>query len=470
MKKTLSWSVVSMALLAVACGGNHDAGSSQPSYASGETVVNIKFAEYDSVSNGYLDAFVYGYDGLNELPPTPVGADGSLSLTFDLNGDAVLNMMSSSSDERYGSVRIAPGETIDVTLYPDSVSTTGKYATLNSVMYNYLPKYSLNMFMPDFVRYDMPGQEYSQAVIGKYKEMKDSLAADTSLSDEARVIEEGALLNSVLGFMSMREMINRSSYMMTHPGEYNIQRDSMVNKLDDADYAAVVAAIDADSEALLKGGLEISTSLNGVDWSAKGANGTLLGIISDYQLAAKEASECRTDSARMATLTAYSNPFFASSVDNIRNAAQKRFDDAVSMINQLPADLPGDKVIETIAAAHKDKVVMVDLWNTWCSPCKAAIAANEPLKETLFNNPDIVFVYVADESSPMNLYVNMIPKIKGEHYRITAKQADAMRNQFDVDGIPYYILVDREGKIQGRPDFRDHDLYTKTLLETLNKK
>ena len=172
----------------------------------------------------------------------------------------------------------------------------------------------------------------------------------------------------------------------------------------------------------------------------------------------------------MATLTAYSNPFFASSVDNIRSAAQKRFDDAVSMINQLPADLPGDKVIETIAAAHKDKVVMVDLWNTWCSPCKAAIATNEPLKETLFNNPDIVFVYVADESSPMNLYVNMIPKIKGEHYRISAKQADAMRNQFDVDGIPYYILVDREGKIQGRPDFRDHDLYTKTLLETVNKK
>ena len=26
-----------------------------------------------------------------------------------------------------------------------------------------------------------------------------------------------------------------------------------------------------------------------------------------------------------------------------------------------------------------------------------------------------------------------------------------------VDGIPYYILVDREGKATGHPDFRNHD-------------
>lgn len=123
----------------------------------------------------------------------------------------------------------------------------------------------------------------------------------------------------------------------------------------------------------------------------------------------------------MASLSAYSNPFFANAVENIRVAAQKRFDDAVSLINPIPADLPGDKIVETIAAQHKGKVVMIDLWNTWCSPCKAAIAENEPLKSTVFSDPDIVWVYVADESSPMNLYVNMIPKIKGNHYRINSR-------------------------------------------------
>lgn len=469
MKKILSWSVATIAVLAVACGGNHGSGSPEPSFTSGQTVVNIKFADYDSVNNGYIDAFVYGYEGLTELPPTPVGSDGTLSLTFDLNGDAVLNMMNSASEDRYGTVRIAPGETIDVTIYHDSVSTTGKYAALNRVMYNYVPKYSMNMFMPDFVRYDMPGEAYSEAVVEKYNVLRDSLNADKSLSPEARMIEESAQISSALAFMSSRELVNRCSYMFTHPGDFNIPSDSMVNELSDADYAKVVSAIDANSDALLGGSLMISTSLNGADWSAKGAQGTLLGIISDYQLAAKEAAECRTDSARMAVLSAYSNPFFAQATDNIRSAAQKRFDDAVSLINPIPSDLPGDKIVETIAADHKGKVVMIDLWNTWCSPCKAAIAENEPLKSTVLSDPDIVWVYVADESSPMNLYVNMIPKIKGNHYRITSKQASELHKQFNVDGIPYYILVDREGNIEGRADFRDHDLYQKTLLDALKK-
>lgn len=254
-----------MAILAVACGGNHKDGVPAPSYTSGETVVNIRFADYDSVTNGYIDAFVYGYEGLTELPPTPVGSDGTLSLTFDLNGDAVLNMMSSNTEERYGAVRIAPGETMDVTIYPDSVVTTGKYESLNKVMYKYQPKYGMNVFMPDFVRYDMTGDQYSDGVLGKYQALRDSLESDSSLSAEERLIETSAQLNSLLMAMSSREFVNRCSYMLTHPGDYNIPADSMVNELSDADYAKVIAAIDVDSEALLGGGLEISTSLNGVD-------------------------------------------------------------------------------------------------------------------------------------------------------------------------------------------------------------
>ena len=36
-----------------------------------------------------------------------------------------------------------------------------------------------------------------------------------------------------------------------------------------------------------------------------------------------------------------------------------------------------------------------------------------------------------------------------------------------MDGIPYYIIVDREGNAAGRPDLRDHSLYVKTVLEKL---
>ncbi len=113
---------------------------------------------------------------------------------------------------------------------------------------------------------------------------------------------------------------------------------------------------------------------------------------------------------------------------------------------------------------------MVDLWNTWCGPCRASIAVNEPEKSGDLSSEDIVWIYIADESSPIKTYLSMIPDIKGIHYRVSPEQISAIRSHFGVDGIPYYILVDRKGKATGRPDLRDHDLFKKTLIEEVNKK
>ena len=113
---------------------------------------------------------------------------------------------------------------------------------------------------------------------------------------------------------------------------------------------------------------------------------------------------------------------------------------------------------------------MVDLWNTWCGPCRAAIKENEPLKDGELSSDDIVWVYIADDSSPIESYLEMIPDIRGIHYRLMPEQISAIRSHFGVDGIPYYILVGRDGKAEGRPDLRDHDKYKKTILDAVAKK
>lgn len=53
---------------------------------------------------------------------------------------------------------------------------------------------------------------------------------------------------------------------------------------------------------------------------------------------------------------------------------------------------------------------------------------------------------------------------------MTDEQISAIRSRFGVDGIPYYILVGRDGKAQGRPDLRDHDRYKKAILDAVAKK
>lgn len=58
---------------------------------------------------------------------------------------------------------------------------------------------------------------------------------------------------------------------------------------------------------------------------------------------------------------------------------------------------------------------------------------------------------------------------RANNYRVSDKQITALRKQFNVDGIPYYILVNRQGKATGRPDLRAHNAFKKAILDEMGR-
>ena len=113
-------------------------------------------------------------------------------------------------------------------------------------------------------------------------------------------------------------------------------------------------------------------------------------------------------------------------------------------ICQLDTAVTADNLIATITRPYRGKVVLIDMWNTWCGPCIRAMKSLQPVKEEL---KDVVYVYVADESSPEGKWKITIPDIHGMHYRITNEQSSAMGKLYEYPGIPTYFIVDREGNI-----------------------
>ena len=121
--------------------------------------------------------------------------------------------------------------------------------------------------------------------------------------------------------------------------------------------------------------------------------------------------------------------------------------------------------MKQIIKPHEGKVVMIDLWNTWCSPCRHAISINESLKSDVLNSENLVWVYIADESSPIIEYQESVKKIRGFHYRLSKELIKELDAYLDVDGIPFYVLVEKDGSFISRPDLRDHGKYVQELLD-----
>lgn len=118
--------------------------------------------------------------------------------------------------------------------------------------------------------------------------------------------------------------------------------------------------------------------------------------------------------------------------------------------------LPYDSSMQSIADAAKTlrgKVVYVDVWATWCGPCKMMFQHVPALKEKT-EGLDIEYLYLSiDRPQAEDTWRKSIPyyDLKGYHLLAGQELAKAvyqeLGNERGVLSIPRYLILDREGNI-----------------------
>ena len=132
-----------------------------------------------------------------------------------------------------------------------------------------------------------------------------------------------------------------------------------------------------------------------------------------------------------------------------RELLEQQFPDTQSASYRLPEGKATD-IFRRVIAPHAGKVLFIDFWATTCGPCRGGIQATAPLRERYRNHPEFQFVYITNErESPLKDYTEYVEKhLKGEAcYRLTDTEYLYMRQLFGFNGIPHYVVVEKDGSI-----------------------
>lgn len=152
----------------------------------------------------------------------------------------------------------------------------------------------------------------------------------------------------------------------------------------------------------------------------------------------------------------------------------REFDKLVLKSSDNLADLSeGEALLKKILEPYKGKFVLLDIWGTWCGPCKEALSHSTEEYARL-KDYDIQYLYLANKS-PQQSWENVIKEynVSGPnvaHYNLPWEQQAAIERHLGVHSWPTYKLFNRDGNLLDlRADPRDLEGLA-NLLEQMSQK
>ena len=448
---------------------------------SGETTIEIKLpcslvglpqVPVTIYVNSFFPPDQKEYNGL-------LDDNGKASFNIYLYGPAQAILM--VGDElSYGYILLDPGETVSVTVdgsgrqltidnlflgeeIPQDFICTGKYAAVNMLDQSETMNYTFDIYNGSFALNAETMSEYAAIVKNTYDVKLSALAAADTLSPFLKEYLKGFIAAEATQAICNAGTIRKVQYRMAHHGDVSGYEKGAFT-IEDVSFLKDMNL--NDSRVLLFGtdcilGPELSPLVfpDGKGFQSDFSEALLI--------ARKAYLDGTLDSADMEALDNMDSPIYKESIESLLKAHEAASEAMPDYVKEVP-DVPAGKLLDAILSQYKDQVVLIDIWATWCSPCRYAHRQLEPMKDNRYK--DVTFVYFTSTTSPLPDWRQMIGDIRGDHYYFTEEQLKTIFTQIESNAYPTYLIVGRDGTIQGKVIGFGESLYQQLDAALASKK
>jgi thiol-disulfide isomerase/thioredoxin len=336
---------------------------------------------------------------------TSANENGTFSISFNLDSATFLNF---GHGVEVTAMYVKPGDkinlTIDTKLFDETIKYEGSEAS-SFLAEVYLLKENRDFF----------GKEYYLSNAEEYKATLDSFKSD--------VMKKFNGMNDSIFIKDQIDKIDKGISSYTSQQQKNLKNNTEDVRLymwetreiakDFNFYAAIDSLNIADFNSMTKQYAEaFESSLNKVTEA-------------DFLITEKERIKKTTDSW-LARKTA---------VDNMPKEGEPAID------FNYP-DIEGNKFS---LAIFKGNLVYVDVWATWCGPCKAEIPSLQKL-ETDYHGKDITFMSVSVDTDK-EAWEKMVADKELGGVQLWADGWSKITKDYAIFGIPRFMLFDAEGNV-----------------------
>jgi thiol-disulfide isomerase/thioredoxin len=106
--------------------------------------------------------------------------------------------------------------------------------------------------------------------------------------------------------------------------------------------------------------------------------------------------------------------------------------------------LPDLKGTEYSLDQYRGKVVLLDFWATWCSPCRMTMPLLEKLQNEFHGNLALLAINLQETEDVVRDYV----RTQNVNSHVLLDEEGSVAQAYGADSIPMQVLIDRNGTVR----------------------